>query len=412
VRCKPPRRSPSPGRVTDTPASSRHARATYWQHIASWRFALTLAVVFGIDFWLEHTTVAERAVLGGVDVASQRVATREAEHTAVIGIGPADVQRFFAGKRPIPPRALDSVVTSLMRLNPRVLVIDIFTDGPGYSDSLFTDSLVLRRQDQIVWAAALDTTSETVLPPLGGLSDPPGRVGLATILADEDRLVRAFRPRFVGTGSSPAADTVLSLPLAAALAYTPADEREHLTRRLSDSASVALRRYERAPPFYLLEDVLQSVPQRGGQAPPSLADRVLVLGFIDGSDQVLTPRGVRSGPDVVADAIETLLDERGLITRLPAAVEWGIKLGLALLVAYIHYRLSPRAAIRTMIALAVLVVYGGFILFEHFGYWSSFILIVVGLWIEQLYEEVVHPGHAAHPAPAIPHTAGGSPGSG
>jgi hypothetical protein len=74
----------------------------------------------------------------------------------------------------------------------------------------------------------------------------------------------------------------------------------------------------------------------------------------------------------------------------PRWLEWVGKLMLALLIAYVHYRLPPRAAAISMIVIGVGVVYGAFWIFEHSGYWTNFILIVVGVWIEQLYENVTH----------------------
>jgi CHASE2 domain-containing sensor protein len=353
---------------------------------------VTLAVLLVADLWLERTTVAQRAVLGGFDTASERIQLLDATRTAVVGIGAQEVEKYFGGKRPLPPAALATVVDRLLRVGPRVLVVDIFTDDPAYKDLVAKDSLLYLRQDRLVWAQVLDTATNEAVAVLGGISDPPGRSGLASMLTDEDRLLRKFRPRYSAASAGPGSDTVESLPLAAAEAYVAtARDSIRLTRRLpNDTSSIAIRAYRREPPFYLLDDVLAALPSLENAPDNPLAGRALVLGFIDGSDQVLTPRGVRTGSEVVADAIETLLDTRGAIRGFPRWLEWVGKLILALLIAYVHYRLPPRAAAISMIVIGLGVIYAAFWIFEHSGYWTNFILIVVGVWIEQLYENVTH----------------------
>jgi CHASE2 domain-containing sensor protein len=372
--------------------SEARQKGTYWTHVTSWRFVLTLAALFALDAWLEHTTVAQRATLGGFDTASERTERRPATHTAVVAISALEVKKYFRGRRPVPPAALDSVVTRLLRFKPAVLVVDVFTDDSAYAHAFFTDAGLLKEQGRLVWALALDSATHEALPVLGGVANPPGRTGLAAILADNDRIVRRFRPRFAASGSGPTSDTVESLPLAAANAYrAQRGDSAGLTRRLpGDTGSIALRVYDRDPPFYLLDDVMSSLPGPAAASDTLFANRVVVLGFIDGSDVVITPRGVRTGSEVVADAVETLLDDRGAIRKFPAWLEWAAKVALALLVGLVHFRFPPRVAAVSMVAMAVGVVYLGFLVFEHAGYWTNFILIVVGMWIEQLYESSMH----------------------
>lgn len=374
---------------------------SYLAHVTTWRFVLTTAALFAIDFWLEHTTIAQRATLGGFDTASERIEMHEASRTAVVAISALETAKYFSGQRPIPPESLAHVVTRLLRLKPRILVVDIFTDGPGYGDNLFTDSVFLAEQDRVVWAQAVDTATSEVLPVLGGVANPPGRSGLASILIDDDRLVRRFRPRYASTGTGPMSDVIESLPLAAASAYVVARGQDSLKLAPgmpSDTGSIALRAYVRDPPFYLLDDVLTALPSLEASGDTTFTNKIVVLGFIDGSDQVLTASGVRTGPEVVADATETLLDARGAIRKMPAWAEWLGKILLALLVGFIHYRLSRRLAAASMVALTALVLYAGFLTFEYFGYWTNFVLIVVGMWIEQLYEAAAHSPEPATPA--------------
>ncbi len=372
---------------------------TFFAHVTSWRFVLTLACLFGVDRWLETTTIAERAALGGFDTAREHIKPQEGTRTAVVGISGLETAKYFAGKRPIPAESLAKVVTRLMRLRPRVLVVDVFTDGADYRRVQLTDSLLLSEQQRIVWAQSADTANGELMPVLGGSPNPPGRTGLAAILADNDRLVRRFRPRYASSGVGPASELIESLPLAAANAFV-ANGRDsaQLTKHLPpDTGSIALRSYGRDPPYFLLDDVLGAVPALSQRPDTAFSNRVLVLGFIDGTDRVVTASGMRSGPEVVADAVETLLDDRGAIRGFPSWAEWSAKIALALLVAFIHFRLPRPAAAASMVVLTAFVIWAGFLTFEHFGFWTNFVLIVVGTWIEQLYESATH----APPSPVV-----------
>lgn len=375
----------------------------FFAHVTSWRFVLTLACLFGVDGWLETTTIAERATLGGFDTAREFSKPQDGTHTAVVGISGLETAKYFGGKRPIPAESLAKVVTRLMRLRPRVLVVDVFTDGADYRRVQLTDSLVLSEQQRIVWAQSADTANGEMMPVLGGAPNPPGRTGLAAILADQDRLVRRFRPRYASSGVGPASELIESLPLAAANAFV-ADGRDsaRITNNVpTDTGSIALRSYQHNPPYYLLDDVMGAVPALAQRPDTAFSNRVLILGFVDGTDQVVTAGGMRSGPQVVADGVETLLDGRRAVRGFPFFAEWSAKIALALLVAFIHFRLPRPAAAASMVLLTGFVIYAGFLTFAYFGFWTNFVLIVVGTWIEQLYESAT----LAPPSPVSPEAA-------
>ena len=363
-------------------------RRGYLGHIVSVRFVLTLIILFAADAWLEGTLVVQRAVLGGFDTLRGRSGVDSSTHTVIVGISSADRAKHFNGQRPVPPSALQKVVGDLIRLRPRVLVVDIFTYDSAYRTSLFSESAILGAPKQLVWAQFVDTATGEALPFLGGVKNAPGRPGLAAMIADEDHLVRRFRPRFAANRIGAGSDTIIeSLPLAAATAYIQQTPGSKLTPRLPrDTSSIVLRTYDRNPPFYFLDDVLSM----GLYKPKNLSNAIVVLGFVDESDQVSTPSGTRPGPEVVADAIESLLDERGAIQALPKWLEWVVKIALALVIAFIHYKLPVRLAAISMIGVATLVIFAAFLIYEHLGYWTSFILILVGVWVEQLYDNVMH----------------------
>jgi len=54
-----------------------------------------------------------------------------------------------------------------------------------------------------------------------------------------------------------------------------------------------------------------------------------------------------------------------------------------------------------MVLLTGFVIWAGFLTFGLFGFWTNFVLIVVGTWIEQLYESAT----LAPPSPVSPEAA-------
>lgn len=379
-----------------------HRAATFRQHIRSWRFVATLLFLELVKYGFGFLEPVERATLGGFDSIARlanRLAPRDSVpiNTVIVGITAEDVQQHFRSTRPVPPDALVNVVRRIMRLGPRVLVVDVFTEDSTYArDSLLLAPLY-EHASRLVWARAVDTLSNEVLPVLGGASPAPGTWGMAALLLDADLQARRFRPRYVVTGPDAATwphGLIPTLPLVAAarcrdLGDGTADPCAKASdAEAPDTSSVALRIYTRDPPMYHLGDVLAAAESVSPQDTTPLTDRIVVLGFVDGSDQAVTPWGIRAGPFVVADAIETLIDPRGLVRELPHWVSLAVDALLALLVAWLFFRFSPPVAARLLLLLAVgtfaLAVY----VFSRLGFWSDPVFIVVGIWLEQWYEDV------------------------
>ncbi|MGQ0764854.1 MAG: CHASE2 domain-containing protein [Gemmatimonadota bacterium] len=351
-------------------------------YLLSWKFLVWFLAIKALMVLFERHPVLQRANLGGFDAAMTSSRLREASRTVVVAITEDDVARYFANTRPVPPESLLRVVGEIAKLEPAVLVVDVFTDGPEYRNRRLPVS-----QTSIVWARSADTLRGAVLPALGGRTDVPVRSGFAAMLAEEDGLVRRVRLRF---SAGPTSRDIESLPLAAVMACPAA---RHPWCRLSpripqDTNSIALRTYSRVPPFFALEDVMAAAA--AGMTDSPLAGKVAVLGFADGSDRLATPQGIRAGPEVVADAVEGLVDARGPIRRMPGRLSFLIDLAAAILVMAVQFSLRHRPQMAALFTLAAILVawFLSRLVLIWPGYWTSVVPVMMGIWLEQLLEEI------------------------
>lgn len=380
----------------------RANRTPFWPQIFSARFALVFIFLWVVEsLFVDRHLIVERAVLGGFDAAAETLERRAAGHTVIVGITGADVDRHFGAQRPLPASALLGAIDTLLRHRPSVLVVDVFTDDSAYLSNELAEHIPL--SDSVVWAVAVDSASSEVYPVLGGIANPPGETGLALFVGDGDHMVRTLRPSFEAP-SAPGGH-VASLPLAAARACEKVDVACAPDRGIADdTSSLAIREYTRDPPLYVLGDILASSPPSKASA-SALTGKIVVLGFIDGSDQLFTPAGAVPGVKVVADAVETLLDPRGPIRRLPFAWELVTKIAVAVLVTALHHYFVPRLA--SLLNLALLIsLFPLSTALHRLGYWANYVGLALGFWIEQLYEGVTEreavkaPGEAASEAAA------------
>lgn len=351
-------------------------------YLLSWRFWAWFLTIKTLMVVFERHPVLQRANLGGFDAAMTSSRVREASRTVVVAITGDDVARYFASTRPVPPDSLLRVVGEVAKLNPAALVVDVFTDRPEYRDRRLPSLPA-----SVVWAMSADTLRGEVLPALGGRRDIPVRAGFAAMLAEEDGLVRRVRLRFSAGSQSL---VIESLPLAAVRAC-PASQYSwcRLSPRIpADTNSIALRYYSRVPPFYTLEDVMAAAAMGATDSP--IAGKVAVLGFADGSDRLATAQGVRTGPEVVADAIEGLVDPRGPIRRMPGPLSFLLDAAAAILVMAVQFSLRHRPQMAALFTLAAIL--GAWFLSRLVliwpGYWTSVVPVMVGMWMEQLLEEI------------------------
>lgn len=355
---------------------------TFWGETISYRSLVWFVVVGALAAKLQGFTIVSRATLGGVDAAMSVGESRPAGGTTVVAITAADVATFFDSRRPVPPEMLMRVVTRLLDHQPAILVVDVFTEGTEYQDDLLPASL-----DRVVWAQSADTTVGGTLPVLGGNANPRIQSGLAAMLAEDDGVVRRVRLRFTGSPGASLSNSVSTLPLVAiqACRRTGVPTCSHYEDLPDDTTSVALRSYIREPAFITLEDAILTAGTS-----VLLKDRIVVVGFVDGSDQIPTANGIRPGPEVVANAIETLMDRRGVLRPMPLWLFWVLNLFAALLLAVVHHRFKHVPRMAALINLTAISVawFGGLAALRWPGYYTNFVPFMVGMWVENLTRDL------------------------
>ncbi|MGQ0642728.1 MAG: CHASE2 domain-containing protein [Gemmatimonadaceae bacterium] len=351
-----------------------------------WLILFFFALKWGVHL-LEDVPLVQRTLLPGVDVA-MRFTKDSARRTVVVGITPDDIAQYFRAQRPIPPESLLRVVETLLRLEPAALVVDVFTEDSRYAKLRIPSS-----PTPIVWAQSADTSSGNLLRVLGGRADSRDASALAAMLAEQDGLVRRVRLRFGREkAGEPDRATLALATINACRAATRSEQSKQalsceLARNVpSDTSSVALRAYIREPAFFTLGDVLLAAQSAEKGA---FSSQIMVLGFVDGSDQVATPFGIRPGPWIVADAIETLMDERGLIRRPPIWLGFGLDALAMLLVIAVGraFRDEPHRAALWTLGLGVVVYAVSRLIIVAFNYWTTVMPMMLAVWAEQLYDE-------------------------
>lgn len=394
--------------------SGAHRASTFARHLLSWKFMVTLAVLELAKLGVGMLAPVERGRLGGFDsiawwadwlsrrdwpTRALALAPPESVSTVVVGITAEDVVLHLGGTRPVSPAHLVRAVERILAFGPTVLVVDVFTDDTAYARPGLVDTL-FGRGAALVWARALDPGTNEVLEPLGGTRPLPGVDGLAALLLDPDLQARRFRLRYAAAGIDAAVfphGRIPSLPLVAAVRCRELREPgcAHAPELESaDTSSVALQIYPREPAMYVLSDVVDSTMTPD---PTLFAGKIVVLGFVDGSDQAITPWGVRHGPFVVADAIQTLIDPRGAVRALPIWAGLSVDAALAILVAWLFYQFSAARASQMLLVLTIVAFMAAVVVFARLRFWTDPIIIIVGIWLEQMYESMTarQPGSGA-----------------
>jgi uncharacterized membrane protein len=111
---------------------------------------------------------------------------------------------------------------------------------------------------------------------------------------------------------------------------------------------------------------------------------VLLGGEYDSQDRHPTPFGLRPGVEVVAGMTEHLLQDSSA-KEMGLLKEIAFKLSLALLIAFIHSRLKPMAALLfSILVLGTLVLAGNVLAVLFTAYRATTVPFLIGIVIEQL----------------------------
>jgi CHASE2 domain-containing sensor protein len=363
------------------------------------KFWVVLVTLVILTHFAAKSDFIKRTGLVGLDAMQGLVRLKPANSTRIVKITRDTLDSSFKQMAPYHnPEKVMEAIDCIALHQPAVIAVDLLTDTPQYQN-------VKPKTDiPIVWAYAVNPKTGQPIQALGKSIN--SRYGAAMMVGDRDIMLRRYSRQVIESTTGTRFD---SFPWAIVKTYCNMAKAcpdhtncENLqssemneSRILSNHSGLG----DDDLTVFPLEDLLagcQDWNARRQVKNASSADsfspnielknKIVILGPYYGDDLICTPRGRWRGARVIADVIESELDKRKGIREMPYIMEWGFDILLAILIALLHHYLRPRPACLAILALMTFAVFGARIAFTWGGYWANFVVLILGIWIEQLYE--------------------------
>jgi hypothetical protein len=328
------------------------------------------------------------------DAQARLLPPRESDRLVIVEIDDRDYEELFGGVSPLAPAVVRRVLDAILAGGPRAVGVDLETSHPMYRELELPET-----GPPVVWArdaASCDELSPDAAPAadchhgdlvpldyLGGREGP--WYGLVAFTPDHGGTIRRYQ-RTVETTRGP----MLSFPaaLARAVGHRARGDAGHDTRLLS----IEYRRGEpiRVNPRNILAWAADPASDYRTRGP--LRDRIVLFGghYRAARDAHPTPLGVLPGVEILAQALETELDDRGRAPPSPAILLL-LQTVTALLLVALFVRFSfSLAFLLSLLGLPVLALLGGWlatgVAFTGFAYFLPLLIVIL---IHILYEKVI-----------------------
>lgn len=363
-----------------TAASHRPLGLRGWLKHGGVVLLITLIVTF-----LHHAgwfTCFETATLDAFLTLNKR--TQESADVVLITITDEDYAELFNATSPLKAETVQRLLATLATLpaaRPRAIGVDLDTSAPSWQGYRPPSEA-----PPVVWAreAAIEQGHVDLQPFLGEPHPTGARWGVAAAPLDADGVIRRYRWTY-----SLSEETVPSF--AAAVLDAAGDH----TSEHEPSGQLHLNffgdRYRFAS--YSAADALRLAGSPDWQR--SLCDRIVLIGatFRQSRDEYRAPwdgkDGRWYGVEVMANVIETELRGQGV---RPVNHLWMVLLDIlcGLAIVALNHRFSVGKALFWSLALAVVAApASSFLTFSSFAYWASFVPVMVGVAVHQLYDHAV-----------------------
>jgi CHASE2 domain-containing sensor protein len=333
--------------------------------------------------WLDKFETA------GLDVFTLLQPSRQPDKVMVVGINDDDYRERFSETSPLNYCKLEEVISAIAASKPRVIGVDIDTSAAS-----FRKLQIEKGWPQVVWAEDAIQTGKIleVVPALGGIGRDSAQLGLALLLSDSDGVIRRYRRRFSVQGGY--AD---SFPWAVVNAYCSKGV-EPRCRALKSAESdgsegelllnFAGERFDFRP--LAVREIMKVSAEPGWAERGLFKDKVVLLGgsFHAARDTHTTPIGEMFGVQIMAQAIESDLDEGG-IRRLNEWKAIFFDLLAGMLVVYIQFRFHRNLMMGlalSLLAIPIVAVTGSYLAFSTAARWFNFIPVLIGVLIHELYD--------------------------
>jgi CHASE2 domain-containing sensor protein len=342
------------------------------------RFYITLILLVTATSQLYRVPFFHRLSGFTLDSILSSLALQSPQSTKLVVVRYSTIQKHFSRTVPLPAANLFAAIQALDRYRPAVIAVDVITDGDDYRKLQPP-----RTNATLIWARAMDRETLDLGKVLGrdeGLI--PARFGISVFALDSPtEPIRSFRAFFDQES------TLESFPIAIVSEFCkkkPDDTRcgQALATRGSKERILQIFDDSSARPLDLFMGDTPALSPKTDE----YVDKVLILGGDYGNDVWQTPLGSSTGARLVMSAVESILSDPK--ESAPGWTEILIKLVVGLVVGLVHRNFAPTPAAILTIVLTCGIAWAGALLLENVGYWVNMAIIVIGIWIEQLYETV------------------------
>jgi len=385
--------------------SQLSAHRSFWRHLV--RSFPVFGVVTLLTLLLEHAGWLRGFETTALDTWLRLRKPITPQFVCVVAISEDDYLHIFGGRSPLNPETVMRLITAIADGKPAVIGVDIDTSDAQWQ-SVVRDALrPSYGHTSIVWEQEVIGNEEPLTPVniLGGAAlTPKPLAGISGLFQDWDGVVRRSRRYFsTAVGDGGKTETVDSFPWAIAKAFyqtfpnadQPSSElRQAIQRENRDGTkpereqllTLAGSRYEF--PTFSASFVLTAHEADWWKDKSPFRDKIVLLGgsFRAGRDVYMTPLGMTSGVQLMAQVVESELQGRGIseFNKLLMVI-FDLAAWVALVGVYYFCRLSVALWI-SIVAIPLVSLAGSLFAFSSFGYWADFAPVILGVLIHQLYD--------------------------
>lgn len=353
----------------------------FWKHY--WRHGLrTVLLITGLMFLLEHQGCTHSWEMAGLDSFVRFNAPRYSDDIVVVEITDDDYEHHFHSRSPLDAGLLATLLTAIHSAHPALIVLDIDTSDDSFRK---LDELGVAAWPEVLWARVPKRTPRgehpgdgylaALEPVAGGLVTDASRMGVPIFPVDSDGVVRRYRQQI-----DTSAGTLPSLSWNAARRYN-IKSKERAGDILFNFPG---DRY--AFPIVQAGEFLGPAdPQGWGRI---LGRKIVMVGgdYAAGRDTYFTARGEMAGVELVAHAAQSDLAGGGIgESSFLVSAAFDIVFGTLLVLLFFRLQLQP-AFVICLACLLVLPVAASWVTFRSLAYWVSFIPLILGMLLHQLYD--------------------------
>jgi hypothetical protein len=355
----------------------RYTRRTWIQGVV-----ITL-LAFLASLGIGESIVGQTLGRVSLDLLTRRNTPIDEDQIVLIDITENDYNNLFAKTRPLSPAKIVDLIRAAHKGGAKLIAVDISTadwpqDWQQHSEKLPSSAA-------IVWARGFyrdpwDRRARYRLEPLLGAADPGDECYGVPALGEDGGVVRTFYSGLqVGERSEPS--------FISQIVYR--SNHQSCLKEDDAQAKLAIIAFSSRIRVESASTLLAEFKQKDWNGKPLYGDKIVILGgsFHSGSDIVDTPVGVKSGLEIIGQAVSCVIRNNARTELGEWTSIWiDLLLGSVLLLFGV-FGLRVQAIV-TAIALALSIAFS-LILFRQYYLFVSFLPFVVGI-IAHLVLEWLH----------------------